>query len=335
MTARALRVVVLLGLAMVVAIALRLVVASGGGGLEWPTSPTIFELRAHRAVSAAAVGMALAVSGVLLQAMLRNPLASEYVLGLSAGASLGIVVASYVAYRVSGVIVSASPPAYAPIAGAAAVLGLVYVLGRRGGLIDPATLILAGVAVGIVCSAITTLMQSLLPDQGVALSARWLMGAISADTAWARVWAVASLAAVGAAVAMWLGPSFDAASLSDDEARSVGVPLARMRLLAFMLASVLTGATLLLAGPIAFVGLICPHIVRRLAGARHRGVFAGSALAGAGLLVFADALVSAMPLTSGQAPVGVVTALLGGPVFVYLLKRGFAVGGAAGAGGPR
>lgn len=324
MTARALRVVLVLGVALAAALALRMVVTSGG--LEWPGDAVIMELRAHSAVSAAAVGMALAVSGVLLQAMLRNPLASEYVLGLSAGAGLGIVVASYVSFRMTGVIVSAAPPAIAPIAGAGAVLLLVYALGRRGGLIDPATLILAGVAVGIVCSAVTTLVRHLLPDQGVALSARWLMGAISSDTAWARVWAVAGLAAGGAALAAALGRSFDAASLSDEEARSVGVSLGRLRLLAFVLASVLTGATLLLAGPIAFVGLICPHIVRRLVGARHRAVFVGSALAGAALLVLSESLVSAVPLASGQAPVGVVTALLGGPVFVYLLKRGFAPG---------
>ncbi len=320
MTQRAMRVVLALAVVLIAAMALRLLVTSGG--FEWPPNWTIFDLRAHRAVSAAAVGAALAVSGVLLQATLRNPLASEYVLGLSAGAGLGVVVATYVSFRVAGAIVSDSPPVYAPVLGAAAALGLVYLLGRRGGLIDPATLILVGVVVGIVCSALTTLVQHLLPDQGLAVYTRWLMGSISSDTPWPRVWGVAALAVLGTAAATWLGPSFDAASLSDDEARSVGLNLRRLRVIALTLASLLTGATILLAGPIGFLGLVCPHLVRRLAGPRHRGLMAGSGLCGAAVLLLADAGVTLLTLPSGHMPVGVLTALIGGPMFIVLLRRG-------------
>lgn len=320
MTQRGMRVVLALGFVLVLALGLRLLVASGG--FEWPSTWTFFDLRAHRAISAAAVGAALAVSGVLLQATLRNPLASEYVLGLSAGAGLGVVVATYISFRIAGAIVSDTPPFYAPVLGAAAALGLVYLLGRRGGLIDPATLILVGVVVGIVCSALTTFVQHLLPDQGLAVYTRWLMGSISSDTPWPRVWGVAAFAALGTLAAAWLGPSFDAASLSDDEAQSVGLNLRRLRAIAFILASTLTGATILLAGPIGFIGLVCPHLVRRLAGPRHRALIAGSGLCGAAVLLLADAGVTLLTLPSGHMPVGVLTALIGGPMFIALLRRG-------------
>lgn len=321
MTPRALRTLLALGFALVAALALRLVVTSGG--IEWPTEGDIFYLRAHSAVSAATVGAALAVSGVLLQAMLRNPLASEYVLGLSAGAGLGVVVATYIAFRVTGAIVSDSPPVYAPILGAAGALAFVYLLGRRAGLIDPSTLILVGVVVGIVCSALTTLVQHMLPDQGLAVYTRWLMGSISAETPWIRIWGVAALTTLGTVAATWLGPSFDAAALGDDEAQSVGLNLRRLRAVAFALASALTGATILLAGPIGFLGLVCPHLVRRLAGPRHRALIAGSALCGGAVLLLADAGVTLVTLRSGHMPVGVLTALIGGPIFIILLRRGF------------
>jgi len=319
MSAKAARVLMALGFVAFAALALRLIVTSGG--LEWPPDWTIFDLRAHRAVSAAAVGAALAVSGVLLQAMLRNPLASEYILGLSAGAGLGVVVATFVAYRVSGAIVSDNPPVYAPVLGAAGALALVYILGRRAGLIDPTTLILVGVVVGIVCSALTTLVQHLLPDQGLAVYTRWLMGSISSDTPWSRVWSIAAVTLAGMLTAAWIGPSFDAASLGDDEATSVGLNLGRLRFIAFVLASVLTGSTILLAGPIGFLGLVCPHLVRRLIGARHRPLAVGSALCGAAVLLLADSGVTLLTLPTGHMPVGVLTALIGGPVFVVLLLR--------------
>ncbi len=326
MTQRAARVIAALGIALALAALLRLCVTSGG--LEFTLDARLLELRSHRCVSAAAVGAALALSGLLLQAMLRNPLASEYVLGLSAGAGLGVAVATYLAYRATGSIVSFTPPAAAPVLGAAAVLALVYLASRRRGLLDPATLILVGVTVGIVCSALTTLVQHLLPDQGLAVFARWLMGSISDDTPWPRVLGVLAIALACTVGAAWLGPRLDAASLSDDEAASVGLNLGLLRVGVFALASLLTGATLLLAGPIAFIGLICPHLARRLCGAPHRGLAVASSLAGAGLLVLADTAVTVVKLPTGHAPVGVLTALIGGPLFIAMLRSRSVLGDA-------
>lgn len=328
MTRRAARVIIGLACALGALAAVRMLVTSGG--FEFNADWSIIDLRAHRCVSAIGIGAALAVSGVLLQAMLRNPLASEYILGLTAGAGLGVVVATYVSFRIAGRIAGYAPHAFAPVIGAAGALALVYLLAQRRGLIDPTTLILVGVIVGIVCSALTTLVQHLLPDQGMAVYARWLMGGISDDTAWTRVWGVLALTAAGTAVSAWLGPWFDAASLSDDEAASVGVRLGLLRAAAFTLASLLTGATILLAGPIGFIGLICPHLARRLQGASHRPLIISSALCGAATLLAADIAVTVIRLPTGHAPVGVLTALIGGPVFIAMLRSRGLLGGRGG-----
>lgn len=318
MNTRGARLIASLATLLIVAAGVRLLVTSGG--FAWPESWVYFELRAHSTIAAIAIGAALSVSGVVLQSMLRNPLASEYVLGLTAGAGLGVVVATYIAFRITGEIMSYNPPAAAPVIGAAGALGLVYALGRRGGVLDPTVLILVGVIIGIVCAALTTLFQYLLPDQGLAVYTRWLMGNISGDTPWPRLWGVLALAAAGTAVAAWLGPWFDAASLGDDEAASVGVPLRRLRVFGFVLASALTGSTVLLAGPIGFIGLVCPHLVRRLSGASHRSLMVASALCGSVVLLVADAGVTAFTVSTGHLPVGVLTALIGGPLFIVMLR---------------
>lgn len=324
MTARATRVIVALGLVLLVGVLLRMCVTRGG--FEVADERVILELRAHRALAAAIVGAALATAGVLLQSMLRNDLASPFILGLTSGAGLGIVVATYAGYLAGGAIVTHSPPIPAAVVGAFGALGLVYLLSQRRGLIDPATLILVGVIVSIVCGAITTLLLHLMPDRGLAMYGRWVMGEISEETSWARIALVGGVTVVGIGVSAWMGPALDAASLGDDEARSVGVRLGPVRAAGFGIAGVLTAGTIVLAGPIGFVGLICPHIVRALAGARHRGLVIGSALAGGVMLVLADIAVTVPTLETGRIPVGVLTALLGGPLFIVLLRRGAASG---------
>ena len=334
MTRRAARVLAALAFLLLLAVGLRLLVTTGS--LEIPQDWTVLTLRAQRIVSAIAVGGALAVSGVILQSMLRNSLASEYILGLSSGAGLGLVVWLYISYRLTGGIIEYNPPVIAPIIGATAALALVYALSQRRGMVEPASLILVGVIVGIVCSAFTSLFQHLLPDGGLAVYSRYLLGNLLDDVSQPRLWSVLSITACGTVVAAMLGRSFDAASLGPDEAATVGVNLGRLRIVSFLLAGILTGSTILLAGPIGFVGLICPHLVRRLAGANHRVLFIGSALAGATLLLVADSAVSFVSFAAGHMPIGVVTALIGGQVFIFMLRsRGpwMGVGGTGSGGG--
>ncbi len=322
MTRRALGAAALFGALLAVGVAARL--GATRGGFEWPEEPIILELRALRVCAAVTIGAALATAGVLLQSMLRNPLASPFILGLTSGAGLGIVVATYVGYAVAQELSTHRPPLGAAVLGAFAALALVYALSQRRGLVDPATLILVGVIVSVICGALTELFLHLMPDRGLAVYARWVMGEISEETTWDRVGLIGAITLLGVVVSAVMGPALDAAALGHDEARSVGVPLGALHGMCFVIAGVLTAGTIVLAGPIGFVGLICPHLARAVGGPRHRGLVLVAALAGAALLVLADLAVTLPALASGRMPIGVLTALLGGPVFILLLRRGVA-----------
>ena len=290
-------------------------------GLAMPRDGVEWELRLLRVASGLSVGAALAVAGVLLQALLRNPLAAPSILGLTSGASLGVTVWMYAGYLATGAIVQHRPPVLAALAGSLGALAIVYTLAQKRGLIDPLRLILVGVVVSIICGAGSNLVMHLMPDRGVAMAARWLLGSLHDDVGW--VWALgiggATLCAV--AVSAWAGPAMDAASLGDEEAASVGVPLPGLRVSLYFLSGALTAGTVALAGPIGFVGLICPHAVRLIAGPSHRALVVGSALAGGALLVGADALVRVVDFGAGRVPIGVLTTLVGGPVFLLLLRK--------------
>ena len=313
-----------LGAALLIGVCLRLVVTRGG--FDWPDEFVYFELRLLRVSAAVTIGAALAIAGVLLQSMLRNPLASPFILGLTSGAGLGIVVATYVGFLLHGAVMAHRPPLSAAVVGAFGALGLVYLLSQRRWLVDPAMLILVGVIISVVCGAVTHLLLHLMPDRGLAMYARWVMGDISEEITWDRVALVGALTAIGLIGSVIMGRSLDAAALGEDEARSVGVRLGWVRAGAFGVAGVLTAGTIVLAGPIGFVGLICPHLARSLGGAQHKGLLIGAALAGAALLVLADVAVTMPELAAGRMPIGVLTALLGGPVFIVLLRRGIGRG---------
>jgi len=288
----------------------------GGGGLVWPESGAIFDLRFHRLLTGSAVGAGLAIAGVLLQSLLRNPLAAPDLMGLSAGAGLAVTLTALLTGGAIGVAGSAAPA----LVGAMVVLGFVWVLSQRRGLVDPVTMILVGVILSVLLGSATALVRTQLPDQGQS-AARWMMGAISDDAprgAVAGVWLV-TLAIGG--VSLWMGRLFDAASLGEDEARSSGVPIGWVRAVQLVGAGVLTAGTIVLAGPVGFVGLVCPHAARLLLGPGHRVLVVGSALAGVALVVGADALIKAVPGPAGRVPVGVVTSLVGGPVFLAMLLR--------------
>lgn len=293
----------------------------GPDGLEWPRDAMEWELRGTRAASGAAVGAALAVAGVFLQALLRNPLAEPAVLGLTSGAGLGVVVSLYVGYLATGTMLLYRPPAEAALLGALGALGLVGALGQRRGVLEPFSLILTGVIVSLICGAGIVFLQHLLPDQGMAMASRWTFGAISDDVPRSWIIAVALLAACCVAGGVRFGGALDAATLSEDEARSLGVRLGLLRAALYLSSGVLSAGAVLLAGPIGFVGLVCPHAMRLLCGAGHRIVTPGAALMGAGLIVLADVGVRLADVGAGRMPIGVLTAILGGPLFLWLLRR--------------
>ena len=309
---------VVAGVVLLAAAALRLLV--GGPDLAWPDSEAVWGLRAARLGAGAGVGACLALAGVYLQSLLRNPLASPDLLGLASGAGLVVMIATYAGYLATGELVrwaGNGPPA---LVGSLGALGLVYVLSQRRGLIDPVSMILIGVVVGIVCAAGTVFVQHLMPDRGQS-AARWLLGGLSDHATTGEITAIGVLAVLGIAAGVGLAPGMDAAALSEEEARAVGVPLGRLRVWQFLLAGVLTAGAVALAGPIGFVGLVCPHLIRLGAGPGHRSLIIGSALAGAALVVGSDALIKAVDIGGGRLPIGVLTSAVGGPVFVALLMQ--------------
>jgi iron complex transport system permease protein len=258
---------------------------------------------------------------VALQALLRNPLAEPYILGLSTGAGLGVLVQGWVSYAAGRAIGVGHTGA---ILGAAATTAVVLLAGRRRGAIDPLALLLVGVVVSTINGAVILLLSYLI-GPGVVRDdlASWMMGSLNPGAGGAMLGVAAGLTAAGLGWLVWAGPGLDVATLGDDEARALGVRLGGLRLALLGVSAAMTGAAVVLAGPIAFVGLIGPHVARLLHGPGHRPVAVSSAVVGAVLLVVADvagALLAQRGL--GVLPVGIFTALIGGPAFIVLLRRG-------------
>lgn len=325
--------VILLGAAVVGAVVLRLMV----GGSVGDDLATIVELRLERVLVGLVVGGCLGLGGVLLQNLLRNPLASPDLIGVAPAASLGVITAAYVRLASSGDIQSVGGEwggnlgwdAGPALVAALACLTLVWWLGQRRGVVDPRSLILIGVMIGVMCGAGVMLVQHLLPalgasGMGIGGGTRLLVGAINDNVPHMYLVAAACALGVGVAVSLVLARSMDAMVLGEDEAASVGVHVPRVRLVLLVLAGLLTAAAVVLAGPVGFVGLVSPHAVRLLGGLKggHRVLVIGSTLAGAALVVAADALVKSIPLSTGRLPLGIVTALLGGPALIVLIRRG-------------
>lgn len=335
------------GVLAVIAVVLRMCVGGvGGNGFGWPTDPLLLDLRLSRVLCGIAVGAALAVGGAILQTLVRNPLASPDVLGVSSGASLGVMVSVYVASAagvgvgvgigagaggVSSGVVGMAWQAVPALLGAAATLALVLALARRSGSVDTGSLVVVGVVVSILCGAGIMLLQHLMPGNSYA-SMRMLIGSISDDVPRAALW-IGLVVAVGGTIAATLaGRTLDALALSADEAASVGVNVRVARWGLLGLVGTLTAAAVVIAGPIGFVGLIAPHAARGLLGmtraeAGHRVVIGVAALLGVTLIVGADALVKVIDLGAGRLPLGILTALLGGPAMLVLLRRRGLTGG--------
>lgn len=292
----------------------------GGESPGWPESATVLELRLNRLGTAGLVGGSLALAGVLLQSLLRNPLASPDLIGLGPGAGFGVMLATYLHFLATGELTRWTGVAGPALLGALAALGAVYLISQRRGLIDPASMILVGIVIGLVFGAGTVFLQFQMPDRGQS-AMRWLMGSISDEITRSQLWAGAGLLGACLAGAVWNGRRLDAAALDEDEARSVGLRIGRLRAGLFVASGALAAASVVLAGPIGFVGLIAPHAARMLGGARHGMLAVNATLAGAALLIGADALVKAIHLGAGRLPVGVLTAALGGPFFLVLLLR--------------
>ena len=308
-------------LAFGLALAAGLRVVSGPGELGLPRDAVELELRGMRAASAIVVGASLGAAGAMLQALTHNPLASPALLGTTSGAGFAVMVWILVTTQISGSPPRTGPPVWAPLLGALGSLTVVLGLAGRGGFSDLLRLILTGVVVGMIAAAGSMLAQHLLPDRGLALGARWFLGDLSDDLTLSLLAPAAGAMLLGVIAGVILGPAVDAVTLDEGEALTMGAAVTWVRASLFFLAGLLTAAAVSLAGPIGFIGLIGPHLARRLVGAEHRRLILGSALAGGLLLLLADSGVRLIDLRAGRIPVGVVTAMVGGPALLVLMRR--------------
>jgi len=280
------------------------------------------QIRMPRTLLGLAVGAVLALCGVAMQGLFRNPLADPGLIGVSSGAALGAAVAI-----VGGAAMGGMPEVFAPyllslcaFLGGLVVTSLVYRLGRRNGQTSVTTMLLAGIALNALAFACIGLFTYLADDATLRSLTFWNLGSLN-GASYARLW---PLLLVTLAVALWLprrAQALNALLLGESEARHLGVAVERLKRELVFCTALGVGAAVAAAGMIGFIGLVVPHLVRLLVGPDHRVLLPASALAGASLLLLAD-LFARLILSPAELPIGIVTALIGAPFFLYLLLRG-------------
>lgn len=309
--------IVLLVIAAAAAIAASLTYGSSGIDAPWdrlvagdPLARTIVvELRLPRALAAFGAGIVLALAGVLMQALLRNPLADPYVLGVSGGAAVGALGAMLLG--LAGFAVDAGAAA-----GAFAAMLLVFAVAHGPGGWTTTRLLLTGIVVAAGCGALVSLLLSLSDDLRLRGMLFWLLG----DLGYIRTpWSLLAIALFAIPGCMLAARPLDALARGELQARLLGVPVRGLRIAIYVAASLLTAAAVTTAGSIGFVGLVTPHLVRLVVGSSHRAVIPTAALAGGTLLVVADLLARTVAAPR-QLPVGALTALIGVPLFLVLMR---------------
>ncbi|HET6929459.1 MAG TPA: iron ABC transporter permease [Candidatus Acidoferrum sp.] len=281
----------------------------------------VLNIRLPRILLAIVVGASLSVSGVSFQALLRNPLADPYVLGISTGAAVGSIIALIIENQLN------LPPEYAGLItpfgafiGAALTIAAVYILGRRDGQVDSNTLLLGGIITASFLAAIVTFLMSTLAGSNLRGASYWLMGSLSTLPPKSLLYllAVGFLAAAGAIYTT--ASDLNLLLAGEKEAMHLGVDVPRVRIVVYLAASILTGLAVSVSGAIGYVGLLVPHVMRLIFGSDHRMLIPASALGGAIALVVADTAARTLVAPS-ELSVGAVTAMVGAPFFIYLLHR--------------
>ena len=284
-----------------------------------PDHEIFFDLRLPRALLAVWVGGALGLAGVLFQSLLRNPLADPYTLGVSGGASLGAVLALSLGWRSIGSLPAVS---VAACVGAAIVLLLIVIASSVRGRLSSTSLLLAGVTLNSISLAIIVFISNLLTVLQSFAVTRWLMGGLDAPDYMTLIW-LSLILAPTCLVILFYSRQWNVLAVGETWAMARGLSTSRLLLIGCIAGSLLTGAVTALTGPIGFVGLIVPHALRLWVGADHRILAPCSFLIGGAFVALSDVF-SRTILAPVEIPVGVVTALLGGPVFIWMLhgKRG-------------
>lgn len=313
----------LLLLALVLAIALVAAISFGATPLSWraifagdeTARAILFRIRMPRVFLAAAIGATLAVAGVTFQSLLRNPLADPFILGVSGGAACGAAISTAFGFaRIPGVV-----PLVAFV-GACGATAAVFLLARRRDHTDPARLLISGLVLNALFSALILISFALSAQSDLTAALRWMMGTLFGAT-WTSVALVTSLLVVAFVVLVFIANDLRLLAFGEEDAQSRGVNVERVKLIGFGAASIVTGAAVAVSGIIGFVGLLVPHLIRLIWRRDFRFLLPLSALGGAALLVGAD-VVSRVVVPNAELPVGAFTAILGVPFFLSLLRRG-------------
>lgn len=308
-----LRASLLLGALLLLVLALG--VAFGAVSLTDPAARTILiNLRLPRVLLAAAIGATLAVAGVTFQTLLRNPLADPFILGVSGGAAAGAAVATALRWtRVPGLV------PFVAFAGACAATAAVFLLARRREHTDPTRLLLSGLVLNAFFSAIILIAFSLSREADLTAALRWMMGSLFGAT-WMQLIVVSVPLGAAMIILVFVGNDLRMLAFGEEDAKSRGVDVERIKLIGFGVASIITGAAVAVSGIIGFVGLLVPHLIRLVWRRDFRVLLPLCALGGAILVVAAD-LLSRSIVTTAELPIGAFTALLGVPFFLSLLRR--------------
>ena len=274
------------------------------------------DIRLPRAILGLLVGAALASSGAVMQGFFRNPMADPFIVGISAGAALGATVAFVLKLDVYFAGLGAVP--IAAFVGAMGAIFLVYGLSVRGGQIPVGLLLLTGVAVSALTTAIVSLMM-IMGDENPRTIMFWLMGSLS-SRAWIHVWMMIPYFVVGMVISLFFARDLNILLLGEESARHLGVEVERVKRVLLIAAALLASSSVAAGGIIGFVGLIVPHVTRIIVGPDHRRLIAASALSGGALVLLADT-VARIVAAPGEVPIGIITALIGCPFFLFLLAR--------------
>ncbi|MGH3719966.1 MAG: FecCD family ABC transporter permease [Pseudonocardiaceae bacterium] len=282
----------------------------------------VWDLRLPRTLLGILVGAGLTVTGIVTQALVRNPLADPYVLGISQGASVGAIASIVLGVGAFGV----SSTAGAAFVGAAGSFALVYAFARRGGSMAPLRLVLAGVAIGFAFNGVAQFLILQADTPGETNTALfWLLGSL-ASASWGQLALPAGFLAAGTLFLVGRGRALNALMAGDETAASLGVGVERLRRQLLVSASLLTGVMVSVSGSISFVGLIVPHALRMMMGTDHRWLIPAGVLGGATFLVAVD-VIARVAVQPQELPIGVVTGVVGAPVFLLLMSRRREVGG--------
>lgn len=284
-----------------------------GGDASPQTAAIINQIRLPRILTAAGTGFGLGTAGAVFQGVLLNPLADPFTLGVSSGAAFGAALCLVFGLTIFG---TASLPAFAFL-GAAATLAAVLWIARGDSSRSPATLVLAGIITASILSAGLSFLKY-LADEQVATLIFWLMGSF-AGSGWMQAWTVWTASLAGLFCCLWFARDLNVMSLGGRTAASLGVDPSRVRLFLLVAASFISAVCVSTAGIIGFVGLVVPHLVRLVTGPDNRVLLPASGLSGAILLLGADTLTRAV--LPHEVPIGVLTALIGGPVFCWIFRR--------------